>query len=208
MDIKHIVILLTLAVPCATATARPARQPGHTRDTRPQKTRTPTGKVVNLTRGAPKPMVTRGYLDLSVALRRGKLSVLKIKRGALPRPGLIRRFTGRYQVALYTHGLLRDRVFFNFPLTAGAGDPSPLNTRLDRSLARGVSAQTTVRVPFDASINRVLIGARRSKHAVAVDLGKLLPRPPTLRPQNLRTRTFGRPVKKKEAASKRGGPRK
>lgn len=193
MDIKHIVILFTLVTPWATATAQPARQPGHTRTSRGVRTSAPTGKVVNLTRGAPRPMVTRGYLDLSVELKRGKLTVLKVTRGVFPRSRLIPRFSGRYRVLLYSHGLLRDRVSFNFPLTAGAGDPSPLNTRLDRSLARGVSARTSIRVPFDARINRILIKQRKSKTAVKVDLKKLLPPPLPLKTRNLRTVTFGRP---------------
>jgi len=210
MDIKHIVILVTLTAPCAAATAQPARQPGHTGSPRGKASPSPTGNVVNLTRGAPKPMATRGYLDLSVDLRRGKLSVRKITRGSFARARLIRRFTGRYQVLLYSHGLLRDRIAFNFPLTAGAGDPSPLNTRLDRSLARGVSASTSVRVPFDARINRMLIKRRESKKTVKVDLKKLLPPALPLKTRNMRTVTFGRPGVKKVEKKKDGAkkPRK
>lgn len=216
MDIKHIVTVITLVMPGATATAQPARQPGHSGAVKGAKgkkstekaNRRPTGKVVNLSRGAPKPMVTRGYLDLRVDLRRGKLKVLKVSRGAFARARIIPRFTGRYRVLLYSHGLLRDSVSFGFPLTAGAGEPSPLNTRLDRSLARGVSARTTVRVPFDARINRILIKERKSKSAVSVNLKKLLPPPLPLKTRNLRTVTFGKPGAKKKVGKKKTSSKK
>lgn len=193
MDIKHIVIAVTLVALGSTASAQRARQPGHTPTTDGKKAQKPSGRVVVLDRRAPKPMVTRGYLDLRVQLSRGALTVLKVTRGTLPRARPLPRFSGKYHVSLYSHGLLRDRLHFNFPLTAGAGE-GPRNARLDRSLARGVTARTTVRVPFDARINRILLGERRSrKPPVKVNLGKLLPPPLPLKTRNMRTVTFGRP---------------
>ncbi len=207
MDIKHIVILATLTSLGSTAWAQGARQPGHTPATDGKKPVRPSGKVVNLDPKAPRPMVTRGYLDLRLQLKRGTLSVLKVTRGVLARARPLPRFAGRYQVSLYAYGKLRDRLQFNFPLTAGAGEPGPRNARLDRGLALGVTARTTVRVPFDARINRVLIGKRRSKKKpLEVDLKKLLPPPLPLKTKNMRTVTFGRPGDDKKAAKKRVKP--
>ena len=211
MYYKQIVLLLTLSLCCATARAQKSRQPGHTRPR--AKPSRPAGKVIRLLPPSVSlPLVTRTYLDLFLRLKQGRVQTIKVVKGHFPKgPKLIPRFTGRFRVLLYTHGLLRDRLAFNFPLTAGAGEPTALNRNLDRSLARGVSARMRVRVPWDSRITRLEVLDRATKRVVQVSLKRLLPAALPLKTKNLRTVTFGRPrasPKKKAVQQKKKGRNK
>jgi len=162
-------------------------------------------------RADPKPLETRHYLDLAVSLEGGAVKVDRLTKGTFPKGArTLPRFRGRFEVRLYSHGLLRDVVRFNFPLTSASGDhPSPLTDKLSIGLSEGVTrAKTTVRIPFDERINRVLVvdtqapapsskkqgkGARKPvERSVEVDLAPIRPRPLGQTPRDdLRTSSFG-----------------
>jgi hypothetical protein len=110
--------------------------------------------------GQPEPMKTSEALELQITLDKGKLELRSVRRIKLLKPGKLPRFRGRFRVELYSHKLLRDVVRFDFPLGLAAGERTPSNIKLDRSIAEGLSAHTTVRVPFDASITRVQVVSR------------------------------------------------
>jgi hypothetical protein len=148
----------------------------------------------------PQPMRTTQYLDIKVRLRGGKLGVLGVRKGKFPAgPTLIRRFRGRFVVKLYTHGLLRDVVRFDMPLTgaaenrAGTRGGTALGDRLGLGLAKGVSATTSVRVPFDERITGAVIHDSVSGKNTRIDLSSVVsPQPRPKVPGNLRTRSIGK----------------
>ncbi|MCA9669334.1 MAG: hypothetical protein KC503_27250 [Myxococcales bacterium] len=127
--------------------------------------------------GMPKPLVTRDFVDVTVEVDRGALRVLKLARGRFKKRKLIRRYVGRFEVRLYSHKLLRDRIPFSAALTLAAGERSLSNIRLNRKLARGVKARTVVRVPWRGDITRMRVLDRRRGVVVEVNLSKLLPKP-------------------------------
>jgi hypothetical protein len=145
-------------------------------------------------RADPAPMVTRGYLDLGVVLEDGKVKVRSVSKGQLREAkALLPRFAGRFEVKLYVHSLLRDVVRFNFPLTGGMGERPSTQDPLGRGLSLGVTARTTVRIPFDDSITAVVIDDTATKKRSSVDLSRVRPppRPPALPlPGPTRTGTF------------------
>lgn len=179
----------------------------------------------------PKPLVTRHYLEIEVQLRQNALRVEKVTKGSFAKPTAIPRFRGRFEVQLYAHGLLRDVVRFDLPLTggadSGAGGGSGLGDRFGLELSKGVTGKTVVRIPFDKSVNRVLIHDTLTRKTVTVDLSPVLPKQPKPKPENLRTRSFGsgledakvlkgagtvpakkRPTPKKPAATGKQPPKK
>ena len=132
-------------------------------------------------RADPTPMVTRAYLDIAVVLEHGKLKVQSVTKGQLAAAkAILPRYAGRFEVKLYVHSLLRDIVRFNLPLTGGMGGRSSAQDPLGRGLSLGVTARTTVRVPFDDTITSVVIDDTATKLRVAVDLSRV--RPPPRRP--------------------------
>lgn len=162
----------------------------------------------------PAPLMTADYLDLSLELHQGRVRVLSLRQGSFTKgPTRLKRYSGRFAVRLYSHGLLLDVVRFNFPLTGGAGERgSRANQALGKSLARGVKARITVRVPFDKCINRVHVKDLQSKQILEVKLGRLAPPPPFPSTKNLRLSSFGtrKPdsARKKPQKTRKKGPKK
>jgi hypothetical protein len=132
--------------------------------------RPPAPRPLRLDPRDPEPLVAQDYLDLTLALHHGALQVVGVRRGSLPRPQPILRFRGQYQVRLYAGQQLLDLVRFSFPLTGAAGERTVPNMQLDRSLARGVSARTEVRVPFTPQVTRITVLDTRTGSLAPVDL--------------------------------------
>lgn len=149
----------------------------------------------------PPPLVTAEYLELSVARAKdGKLRVLKLARASFARPQAIApRFRGRFEAKLYgPGGLLVDVIRFDFPLTGGSDGAKGALDPLGASLARGVEARATVRVPFDRDRTTGLVLLDTASKAVTpVSLAAFRkPRPePALDAGKLRTGTFRPPPK-------------
>jgi hypothetical protein len=145
-------------------------------------------------------MHTAHYLDIKVQLRSGKLHVLGVRKGKFSAgPTSIPRFRGRFAVKLYTHGLLRDVVRFDMPLTGAAenkdvpGKGTALGDRLGLGLAKGVAAKISVRVPFDDRITGAVVFDSVSKKTKKVNLSSVVsPQPKPKVPANLRTRSIGK----------------
>jgi len=156
----------------------------------------------------PAPLMTADYLDISLELHQGRVRVLSLRQGSFNKgPTRIKRYSGRFAVQLYSHGLLLDVVRFNFPLTGGAGQRGlGANQALGNSLARGVKARITVRVPSDKRINRVRVKDLQSKQIVEVKLGRLAPPTPSPATKNLRLSSFG--TRKPDSARKKSPPQK
>lgn len=165
-----------LGVVAVTAVALPSWAP---REAGAGPPRVREGKVVRLDPRDPEPLVTAAYLDIALAIRRGALRVLQVRRGELPEPRAVPRFRGRFEVRLYAHKRLLDLCRFSFPLTRAAGERTAPNIALDRALARGVSAQTSVRVPFSPQVTRVVVIDTRTGRQVPVDVKRWRPRPST-----------------------------
>jgi hypothetical protein len=176
------------------ALAAPASQPagGHSLPTWPA-------------RPDPPPLTTSGYLDLDLKLAKGKLSVLGIRKGRFPGGARrLPRFRGTYVVLLHSHGALLDVVRFTFPLTGGAGKRTRAPVlQLDQSLARGVSARTRVRVPFDSRVTRILVRDLVTNGQVEVDLRAVRPTSVPFSPPNLRTSSFSAPGKPRTPPAKK-----
>ena len=150
-------------------------------------------------------MRTSQYIDIVVQVDRGTLRVVAVRKGRFSAgPTVIPRFRGRYELKIYAHGLMRDVVRFNMPLsdtagtaaTAGAaarrsGQGASLASRMGLGLERGVKARLTVRAPFDRSVTRAEIFDSKSGTTTKVDLsGVVLARPGIKAPTNLRTRSI------------------
>lgn len=197
MDYKYILLVALLLALAPRAAAQPSRHPGHGAGSSkaarsPSKARVKGTPLTLGRRKAPPALITAQYLDVSVELNRSKLSVKQVLKKTFAKGRTaIPRFTGRYQVRVFSRGLLLDVVRFNFPLTGAAGDPSPLNRSLGRGLARGVKARSVVRVPYDGRITRLVVKDGRSGKGVIVELS---PGPVTAVPgaaRKLRFRMFG-----------------
>jgi hypothetical protein len=195
-----------------------AQRPGHLGKPSPPKVRVQQQRARSVPRwprrADPPPLKTRDYLDLKLSLAQGHLKVDKLIKGRLPKPALLKRFRGRFEVRLFTAGLLRDVVRFDFPLTAAVGEqPVPASGRLGLGLSKGVRrARTKVRIPFDSRINRVVIVDTLKKKRFKVDLSPVLAKPLKHSPRgDLRTRAFGlrpssgQPVKKTKKTKKSKG---
>ena len=145
----------------------------------------------------PQPLTTTEYLDVTVKLHDGKLSVAAVKKGRFPVARQIKRFRGRFEARLYAAGLLLDVVRFDLPLTAAAESQdrpagTSLGDRLGMGLAKGVSARTTVRIPFSERVGRVVIHDTLTRKQTPVSLDTVRPPPPKpALPGDLRTRSFG-----------------
>jgi hypothetical protein len=143
----------------------------------------------------PTPMVTRGYLDVTVRLEKSKLKVVKIVKGSFVAPKAIApRFGGRFEIKLYGGTQLRDVIRFNLPLTAGSSDSADL---LGRGLGLGVSAHAVIRVPFDESVTGGVVFDTANKTQVKLELAPFHTKPKLQLPVDpLRASTFKKPSKK------------
>lgn len=171
----------------------------------------PEPKVIPRWRSGPDPapLTTSEQLELFVSHGRDGVKVLRIEKRQLPRPTLISpRFRGRFEVRLFSAtGLLRDVIRFDFPLTAASGDPSVAgDDRLGRELGRGVTARTSVKIPFDASISSVVIHDTAVASQLRIDLTRFQP-PRSLPPS---VTTLPRPSSQPSAtpASPKAGAKK
>jgi hypothetical protein len=177
---KLILLLLTL-VPCEAQ----SRAPRPTRDDPPEKRTLPTWPL----RGDPKPLVTANFLDLNVALDKGRIKLLQLTKGAFPKPKAISpRFRGRFEVQLFAASLLRDVIRFNFPLTSSSGDKGKNLDHLDRNINKGVSAKTLVKIPYDESITRIVIYDMVGGEKLAIPLSSIPHLPTNRSPTNNRSR--------------------
>lgn len=139
----------------------------------------------------PRPLVTPHYVELFLTLDKAQVRVLKTVKHTFAKPqAILPRYRGRFEVKIYSAtGLLRDVVRFDFPLTAAQEDRrDPLGVRL----GQGVSARTSVRIPFDDGVASAVIHDRLGHGTVRVDLSRLAPRRPVPRPrESFRTRSLG-----------------
>lgn len=135
---------------------------------------------------------TREYLDVTVAKTSKGLKVASVKRGKLKPKEKIRRYHGRFEIRLYTHGLLRDRLHFSFPLTL-ARQTAPAG--LGRALEVGVvKARTQVRVPYAPNLTHLVVVDSRSGDKARHVLAKPKKLDSELRlPGPTRTSSFGIP---------------
>jgi len=175
-----------------------AQHPGHLGKPPPTRVRVERHVVPKWPRKAdPQPLTTSEYLDVSVELHDGKLTVASVKKGRFPVARQIKRFRGRFEARLYAAGLLLDVVRFDLPLTAAAESQdrpgsTSLGDRLGMGLAKGVSARTTVRIPFSERVSRVVIHDTLTRKQTPVSLDKVRPpAPKPALPGDLRTRSFG-----------------
>ncbi|MBW2731018.1 MAG: hypothetical protein JRH20_01425 [Deltaproteobacteria bacterium] len=120
-------------------------------------------------------LISAHLLVLQIARGPKGLEVLKQERIELRKPTALRRFRGRFEVRLYSGKRLREVVPFSFPLTLAAGEPNMHNRRLARQIGKGVSARTTVRVPWTADLTHLLLVDPRG-----MTLRHQLPKPPLL----------------------------
>jgi hypothetical protein len=211
-----VLVCLVISQPAA------AQRPGHLGKPPPPKVRLQQQRARTVPkwprRADPKPLKTIDYLDLRLSLAKGRVTVDKLTKGRFAKPTRLRRFRGRFEIHLFTAGLLRDVVRFNFPLTAAVGEPPvPSSNRLGLGLglSKGVNrARTKVRIPFDARINRLVIVDTLNKKKFKVDLSPVLPKPLKHSPRGgLRTGAFGlapstnqpAPKEKKKKATKGKG---
>ena len=128
-------------------------------------------------RGAPT-LRTRRYVELTVARTALGLTVRAARFGTLPPRQELRRYRGPFEIRLHTAGALRDVVSFSFPLTLAAGERTPPNVQLDRSIHGGVSATATVRVPYIAELTHLLLLDRQRQTRTYHHLGWLQRRSP------------------------------
>ncbi|MCC6746521.1 MAG: hypothetical protein IT371_02620 [Deltaproteobacteria bacterium] len=150
----------------------------------------PSARPLPAQPGDPAPLVSEEYADAVVALAKGKLRVVRLRKGRLAKPEHLPRFVGRYQVRLYAEKTLRDLVRFNFPLTAPAGEPTLPNLDLNRSMARGVNAEATVRIPIVPGLTHLEILDSRTAARVSFSLKGIAPALPPLAPA-VRKGAFG-----------------
>jgi len=124
----------------------------------------------------PPPLVTRGFLKLTLRLEHGAPSLRKAVRGTFKKPrAILPRYAGRFAIELYAGKALLDVVRFDFPLAAAVGE-SGRAAKLP--LYAGVSAETTVAVPFT---DRITSARLRDTKTRAKSPGKRLPATEPLR---------------------------
>ena len=138
-----------------------------------------------------RPMSTAQFVDVTIQRSPSGLKVLAQRHGRLSRSARLPRYAGPFEVLLYSGKRLRDRLHFSFPLTLG-GMPGMGVPDLDRDLARGVTAVTVVRIPYDPSLTHIVV--RDVQNPAEATRGKLR-RPPMGLPPKLpgpsRAASFG-----------------
>jgi hypothetical protein len=121
---------------------------------------------------APAPLPTLRYADVDVRYVRGAVSVVGVKLGRFDQPTALKRFRGRFEARVLGGKTVLDRVEFDFPLTAGAetDDADESSRKIGENFRRGVTAQTTVRVPVPDGADGLAIYDSVSKKLVAAPL--------------------------------------
>jgi hypothetical protein len=143
-----------------------------------------------------KRRIVREYLAVRVRLARGKAQILSAKRAQFAKPTAIYSYWGPFRLRLYHGRRLVDRIGFNFPLSLPAGERTRHNEALDRSLLRGTSSETIVRVPYDPTLTHLVLVGTGIRFPVRFRLG---PRkaPPAELPKELPPELQVRPPQKK-----------
>ena len=103
------------------------------------------------------PLITAHYVDLNLRLTQDGIALLATKHGYFPKARKIVRFTGSFEVRVYSSNLLLDVIPFSFPLMRNAGEPTKANVWLTRILRPGVRATTTVRIPYTVAVTHVVV---------------------------------------------------
>ena len=138
-----------------------------------------------------RPMRTAQFVDVTIQRSPSGLKVLSQRHGRLSKSARLPRYAGPFEVLLYCGKRLRDRLHFSFPLTLG-GMPGMRVPDLDRDLARGVTAVTVVRIPYDPSLTHIVV---RDVHNPKETTRGKLRRPPIGLPPKLhgpsRAASFG-----------------
>jgi len=108
------------------------------------------------------PPETSQVLDVTLEHVRGKARVVDAVVVALARPAAQPRRTGRFAARVFLGKRLWDEIQFDFPLLAETHSAGADAKTLDRALFSGVTARTTVRLPWIPGVSRILIVDRRS----------------------------------------------
>ncbi|MBK6848960.1 MAG: hypothetical protein IPG96_15980 [Proteobacteria bacterium] len=130
-----------------------------------------------------RPLVTEGYLDLELVVEGGLLRPVSLREGRLPRPALLPRYRGPFELRIFAGRELLDVIGFSCALTlsgggAQGGDATDAEHRLDRALASAVRARTTVRLPFVASVTAIEFYDSRNRSTQRWPITRLRRLPP------------------------------
>jgi len=135
-----------------------------------------------------RPLVTEGYLDLELVVEGGLLRPVSLREGRLPRPALLPRYRGPFELRIFADRELLDVIGFSCALTLSGGDASGSDAtgsdatdaerRLDRALAGAVRTRTTVRLPFVASVTAIELYDSRTRSTQRWPITRLRRLPP------------------------------
>ena len=136
-------------------------------------------------------LVTQEYLEIDVVLSNGKLSVGGIVKRAFKKAQLVKRpLKARFEVRLYTTGIVRDIVPFEIQLSNAAVSPpgSGLERQLGHKPAQKERGSTTIRVPFAGYLTHAVIVDSKTGQRIRIDLRLFSGRPvgKRVRPQTLK----------------------
>jgi hypothetical protein len=119
------------------------------------------------------------YADVDLRWSRGEIAILSLKPGRFKKPTTLPRFRGRFTLILAQGKKSLAEVDFDFPLlhAAESNDATEDSQRVARLVRDGVTAQTTVRVPFPEGADAVWVYDALTHQSRSAEVQKLLPKP-------------------------------
>jgi hypothetical protein len=152
----------------------------------------------------PPALVTKEFISVFLSYHHEQLKVGQLTRGQLKKPQvLLPRFDGRFEIRLLSGKLLLDIIRFEFPLMGAAKEQEGAALGLDR----GISASTSVKIPFNETITGATIVDRQTHKAYSLDLSPFVKQAmPKLRADAFRLQSFGppRPTSPKNTSTTKG----
>lgn len=123
----------------------------------------------------PEPLRSQVQYDFVLEFNKGEIRVLSVEEVRLAKPQSTPRRLGRFAFELWSGAELVERVRFDFPLMGATG------ARDEDVLAKGLSAQTQVRVPAEVRAAFARIIDRKTRDEVEVAWPPLPEEKPTER---------------------------
>jgi hypothetical protein len=111
----------------------------------------------------PEPLRSQVQYDFVLEFNKGEIHVLSIEEIRLTKPQSTPRRMGRFAFELWSGAELVERVRFDFPLMGATG------ARDEDVLAKGLSAQTKVRVPAEVRTAFARIVDRKTREEIEIE---------------------------------------
>lgn len=119
------------------------------------------------------PIYAKEILVVELLYKRGKVVQKKLVVKKLKRRRRIRRYSGRFEVRMYSGRKVRERLQFDFPLLGVAATFTKTGKRISRRIEEGLRSRTKVVLPWDEPAERVVVWDRKRKTRRSLDLSVL-----------------------------------